>query len=234
MVTLNLSGRILYEDNHLIAVNKLAGELSQGDETGDPPLGEMVKQYIKKKYAKPGDVFLGIVHRLDRPVSGVMLFARTSKALIRLTSMLREKRIEKTYWAVVKSKPPQLSGELVHYLQREKRMNITQAFTRARRESRESQLTYHLIKSSGKFHLLEIIPHTGRQHQIRAQLAAIGCPIVGDVKYGYPQPLPDASIALHARKLDFIHPVKKIPVTIAAPLPENKIWNVFAGDRNKA
>ncbi len=224
---MKIQSRILYEDNHIIALNKLPGELSQGDETGDIPLGDFVKRYIKEKYSKPGDVFLGVVHRLDRPVSGVMLFARTSKALERLTGMLREKEIEKTYWAIVKNKPEKASAELVHHLKRVQGKNITRAFRSSQEDSKESHLSYHVIKTAKNFHLLEIIPHTGRQHQIRVQLAEIGCPIVGDVKYGSAEPLPDASIALHARKLKFIHPVKKELVMIEAPTPENKIWNLF-------
>lgn len=201
--------------------------MSQGDETADSPLGEAVKQYVKEKYSKPGDVFLGVVHRLDRPVSGVMLFARTSKSLERLTGLLRERKIEKTYWAIVKNKPPKLYEELVHHLKREKGKNITKAVSSSQKEAKKASLTYKILKSFNALYLLEIIPHTGRQHQIRVQLSAIGSPIVGDVKYGYPRPLPDASIALHARKIEFIHPVKKEPVTIEAPLPESEVWAPF-------
>lgn len=165
-----------------------------------------------------------MTHRLDRPVSGVILFARTSKSLERLTAMLRERTIEKAYWAIVKNKPPKTSDELIHHLLREKGKNITKAFSRSQKESKEARLTYKLLKSAKGFYLLEIIPHTGRQHQIRTQLAAIGCPIAGDVKYGYPEPLADASVALHARKIEFIHPVKKEPVIIEAPLPEGEAW----------
>lgn len=228
---MTIASRILYEDNHLIAINKLAGELSQGDDTGDVPLAETVKQHVKKKYSKPGNVFLGVIHRLDRPVSGVMLFARTGKALERMTAMLRERKIEKTYWAIVKNKPEKSSGELVHFLKRAGGKNITQAFPIRKKEAKESRLTYRLIKTQRNFFLLEIIPHTGRQHQIRVQLAAVGCPIVGDMKYGYPEPLPDASIALHARRLEFIHPVSKEPVIIEAPVPENEIWKLVILNR---
>jgi 23S rRNA pseudouridine1911/1915/1917 synthase len=220
----------LYEDNHLIAVNKLAGELSQGDETGDEPLGELVKAYIRKTYSKPGAVFLGVVHRLDRPVSGVILFARTSKALERMTALMRSRDIQKTYWAIVEQKPPKLADELRHFLKRESGKNLTRAYSRYRDDAKESSLTYRLLRTCGNYHLLEIIPQTGRQHQIRAQLAAIGCPIAGDVKYGASAPLPDASIALHARKIRFVHPVKKTPLQIIAPPPENELFKKCAAN----
>ncbi|GIV32826.1 MAG: RNA pseudouridine synthase [Chitinophagales bacterium] len=217
-----VSQRILYEDNHLIAVHKLPGELSQGDASGDVTLGDMVKQYLKEKYAKPGDVFLGVIHRLDRPVSGVILFARTSKALDRMNTQLRERRLHKQYLALVAQAPPHSGGTLVHYLRKNGYKNITRAWNQERPGSRRSVLHYKVIRRCGQFFLLEIHPETGRPHQIRVQLAQMGCPIAGDVKYGFPRPLPDMSIALHAWKLTFEHPVKKETLSIEAPLPQ--LW----------
>jgi 23S rRNA pseudouridine1911/1915/1917 synthase len=218
---------ILFEDNHIIAVNKPAGTLSQGDITGDDPVGEWVKQYIKEKYKKPGDVYLGLVHRLDRPTSGILLFARTSKALERLNEMLKNKKIEKTYWALVGKKPPKEADKLKHYLTRVENKNITRASAKEVTGSKEAVLDYKLISNVDGYFLLEVKPKTGRQHQIRVQLAAIGCPIVGDVKYGYKDPNEDLSICLHARMLQFIHPVKQEPVTIVANIPNANLWKRF-------
>jgi 23S rRNA pseudouridine1911/1915/1917 synthase len=218
---------ILFEDNHIIAVNKPAGTLSQGDITGDDPVGEWVKQYIKEKYKKPGDVYLGLVHRLDRPTSGILMFARTSKALERLNEMLKNKNIEKTYWAIVGKKPPKDSDKLKHFLTRVENKNITKASTKEVAGSKEAILDYKLISNVDGYFLLEVKPKTGRQHQIRVQLAAIGCPIVGDVKYGYKDPNEDLSICLHARMLQFIHPVKKESVFITANIPNVNLWKRF-------
>jgi 23S rRNA pseudouridine1911/1915/1917 synthase len=218
---------ILYEDNHLIVVNKKPGEIVQGDETGDVPLGDLVKGYIRKKYNKPGDVFLGVTHRLDRPVSGAVIFARTSKALARINEMLKERTIQKTYWAVVKEYPRPESGKLVHYLRKDNEKNRTYASDIPTREGKRAELDYELINRSDKYSLLEINLHTGRHHQIRSQLAKIGSPIRGDVKYGYQRPNPDRSIHLHARMLQFTHPVSKEPITIIAPPPDEPLWNYF-------
>ena len=216
---------VLYEDNHIIAVNKKPSDIVQGDKTGDRPLGEFVKDYIKKKYNKPGDVFLGVVHRLDRPVSGVILFARTSKALSRLNELFRSKQVQKTYWAVVKNKPNPTKDILVHYLKKNQQKNKSTAFNREEDGTLKSELSYQLIKSLDNYHLLEVLPITGRHHQIRVQLSKIGSPIKGDIKYGSDRTNKDASIHLHARKIEFVHPVKKEPVSITAPPPEkDSIW----------
>ena len=216
---------VLYEDNHIIAVNKKPSDIVQGDKTGDRTLGEFVKDYIKKKYNKPGDVFLGVVHRLDRPVSGVILFARTSKALSRLNELFKSKEIKKTYWAVVKKKPIPTKEILVHYLKKNKQKNKSTAFNREEKGALKSELSYQLIKSLDNYHLLEVLPKTGRHHQIRVQLSKIGSPIKGDIKYGSNRTNKDASIHLHARKIEFIHPVKKEPVSISATPPKNdSIW----------
>lgn len=216
---------VLYEDNHIIAVNKKPSDIVQGDKTGDRPLGEFVKDYIKKKYNKPGDVFLGVVHRLDRPVSGVVLFARTSKALSRLNELFRSKQVQKTYWAVVKNKPNPTKDILVHYLKKNQQKNKSTAFNREEDGTLKSELSYQLIKSLDNYHLLEVLPITGRHHQIRVQLSKIGSPIKGDIKYGSDRTNKDASIHLHARKIEFVHPVKKEPVSITAPPPEkDSIW----------
>ena len=216
---------VLYEDNHIIAVNKKASDIIQGDKTGDKPLPEFVKDYIKKKYNKPGEVYLGVVHRLDRPVSGVVLFARTSKALSRLNEMFREKKVQKTYWAVVKNKPQNPSDTLIHFLLKNQAKNKSKAFSREGNHALRSELSYQLIKSLDKYHLIEVIPKTGRHHQIRVQLSKIGCPIKGDVKYGFDRKNKDKSIHLHARKIDFVHPVKKEPISITAPTPKDVLWN---------
>ena len=215
---------VLYEDNHIIAVNKKSSDIVQGDKTGDKPLSEYVKDYIKKKYNKPGEVFLGVVHRLDRPVSGVILFAKTSKALRRLNEMFREKKIQKTYWAIVKNKPQNTKDTLIHYLLKNQAKNKSLAFNREGNNALRSELSYELIHSLENYHLLEVSPKTGRHHQIRVQLAKIGCPIKGDIKYGFDRTNKDKSIHLHSRKIDFIHPVKKGPIIITAPTPKDVLW----------
>ena len=215
---------VLYEDNHIIAVNKKSSDIVQVDKTGDKPLSEYVKDYIKKKYNKPGEVFLGVVHRLDRPVSGVILFAKTSKALSRLNEMFREKKIQKTYWAIVKNKPQNTNDTLVHYLLKDQAKNKSLAFNREGNNALRSELSYELIHSLENYHLLEVSPKTGRHHQIRVQLAKIGCPIKGDIKYGFDRTNKDKSIHLHSRKIDFIHPVKKGPISITAPTPKDVLW----------
>ena len=216
---------VLYEDNHIIAVNKKPSDIVQGDKTGDRPLGEFVKDYIKKKFNKPGDVFLGVVHRLDRPVSGVILFARTSKALSRLNELFRSKQVQKTYWAVVKNKPNPTKDILVHYLKKNQQKNKSTAFNREEDGTLKSELSYQLIKSLDNYHLLEVLPKTGRHHQIRVQLSKIGSPIKGDIKYGSDRTNKDASIHLHARKIELIHPVKKEPISISATPPKkDSIW----------
>ncbi len=223
-----LKDQIIYEDNHLIIVNKLPSQIVQGDKTGDEPLSEKVKKYIKDKYNKPGDVFLGVVHRLDRPTSGLIIFARTSKALTRLNQMLKDHTIRKIYWAVVKELPPEETGHLIHYIYRDTKKNKSFASVKERKDSKRAELRYRHIASSDKYHLLEIELLTGRHHQIRAQLTSVGCPIKGDIKYGYPRTNINASIHLHARKVEFIHPVKKEKMTFLAPPPDDPLWNYFA------
>ncbi|RMF20713.1 MAG: RluA family pseudouridine synthase [Bacteroidetes bacterium] len=221
---------VIYEDNHLLAVNKPAGWLVQGDATGDLPLSEWAKGYIKDRYQKPGAVFLGVVHRLDRPVSGALLFARTSKALERMNRLFQERRVEKTYWAVTTEAPPLEEGSLVHYILKDKSRNVAKAFDQPSRraaQAKKAELTYRLLGRVGTHYLLEVKPLTGRPHQIRVQLAKIGCPIRGDLKYGAPQPNEDASICLHCRALAFVHPVKKEPVRIVAAPPQTQIWQLF-------
>lgn len=219
--------RVLYEDNHLIVVNKRAGDIVQGDKTGDAPLSEVVKQYIAKKYNKPGAVYLGVVHRLDRPTSGIVVFARTSKALSRLNKLFSERKTQKTYWALVKEHPSPEEATLTHYLKRNTKQNKSYAFAKAVPDSKEASLTYRVIKKLKTFSLLEIDLHTGRHHQIRCQLTAIGCPIRGDLKYGFDRSNKDGSISLHARKLTFVHPVQKEKMTFIAPVPEgDTVWEV--------
>ena len=214
---------VLYEDNHIIAVNKSSSEIVQGDKTGDQPLSETIKLYLKEKYNKPGDVFLGVVHRLDRPVSGVVLFAKTSKALTRLNEMFRTQEIKKTYWAIVKEKPEQPEGRLEHYLTRNEKQNKSMAYDKPRSDAKKAALSYRMIAQSDTYYLLEVQLETGRHHQIRCQLAAMGCPIKGDLKYGFDRSNPDGGIHLHARKLFFIHPVSKEPLSIIAPVPDDVI-----------
>ena len=218
---------VIYEDNHLIAVNKTSSEIVQGDKTGDAPLSETLKQWLKDKYQKPGNVFIGVAHRLDRPVSGVTLFAKTSKALERLNEMFRRGEVEKTYWAIVANQPPEPEGELVHYLVRNEKQNKSYAYDTEKPGSKKAVLTYRLIARSEKYYLLEIDLKTGRHHQIRCQLAKIGSPVKGDLKYGFSRSNPDGGISLHARKAKFIHPVSKKEVEIVAPVPEEKIWNIW-------
>ena len=222
--------KVLYEDNHLIAVNKASGVLVQGDDTGDVPLAEYVKMYLKEKYDKPGNVFAGVIHRLDRPVSGLVMLAKTSKALERMNELFRTRAITKTYWAVVKNKPPQSSDTLIHYLKKLSDKNISKAYDKEIAGSSRSELSYDIIGQSERFYLLEVNPITGRHHQIRVQLSKIGCPIKGDVKYGFDRTNADASIHLHARKISFIHPIKKEPIEIVADLPSEKVWSLFSNN----
>ncbi len=217
--------QILFEDNHLIIVNKRAGDITQGDKTGDKPLSEVVKEYIKNKYNKPGDVFLGVVHRLDRPTSGVIIFARTSKSLERLNKMLRDKTIHKTYWAVVKNYPKKVKNTLINYLKKNPKNNKSTAYSKEIQGSKKAILHYTVLKKLDNYSLIEIDLETGRHHQIRAQLAYIGSPIKGDLKYGFDRSNKDGSIHLHARKIKFTHPVSKEPINISAPTPKEVIWN---------
>lgn len=220
--------KILYEDNHIIAVNKTHHDLVQQDRTGDMSLDQKVRFYIQEKYNKPGTVFLGVVHRLDRPVTGIVLFARTSKALSRLTRMFRNGEIKKTYWAIVKNKPSDESGRLEHYLVRNAAQNKSYSHDHPCKGSRFATLSYSVIGHSDRYHLLEIDLETGRHHQIRTQLAHIGCPVKGDLKYGYPRSNANGGISLHARKVRFIHPVSKHEVVIVAETPDSeKLWKVF-------
>lgn len=218
---------ILYEDNHIIAVNKKSSDIVQGDKTGDEPLSERVKAYIKKKYEKPGAVFIGVTHRLDRPVSGVLIFARTSKALTRLNKMFLEKEVKKTYWAIVKEKPIKETDTLNHYIVRNQKKNKSFAYDKETNNSKLASLSYKLIASADNYYLLEVDLHTGRHHQIRCQLAKIGCPIKGDLKYGFPRSNPDGGISLHSRKIEFIHPVQKENVEIIANPPKDSLWDYF-------
>lgn len=219
--------RVLFEDNHLIAINKNPGDISQGDKTGDVALVDLVAAFLKKKYNKPGDAFCGLIHRIDRPVSGVTLFAKTSKALERMNKIFHDRVVQKTYWAVVKNKPLQDHMRLVHYMTRDRQKNKSTAHLKERKESKKAELELTVLASSDNYHLLEIKPLTGRHHQIRAQLAAIQCPIKGDLKYGFARSNDDASIHLHARKLEFIHPVSDERITIMAPVPDEKLWKFF-------
>jgi 23S rRNA pseudouridine1911/1915/1917 synthase len=219
---------VIYEDNHIIAVNKSSSEIVQGDKTGDKPLSEIVKAYLKEKYNKPGEVFLGVAHRLDRPVSGVVLFAKTSKALTRLNEMFRNQEVKKTYWAIVKEKPAQSEGRLVHFLARNEKQNKSMAYDTERSDAKKAALSYRLIAHSDTYFLLEVQLETGRHHQIRCQLAKMGCPIKGDLKYGFSRSNPNGGISLHARSVEFIHPVSKEFVQIVAAVPEDdKLWRAF-------
>lgn len=217
----------LYEDNHIIIVNKAPGEIVQGDKTGDTPLVEIVRQYLKEKYNKPGNVFCGVVHRLDRPVSGAVIFAKTSKALTRLNEMLRNGEIHKTYRAITRFKPPKDADRLVHYISTVERNNKSYASPTPKPNAKEAALSYRLINKSDRYFLLEINLETGRKHQIRVQLAAIGCPIKGDLKYGDKRSNPDGSISLHAHSIEFIHPVSHQPIRVEAPAPDDTLWNAI-------
>lgn len=215
---------ILFEDNHLIAVNKRAGDLVQGDQTGDKPLAEVVKEYIKEKYNKPGEVYLGVIHRLDRPTTGIVVFAKTSKALSRMNVLFKERSTQKTYVAIVKNQPPKTKDQLTHYLVRNPKINKSIAYPNETPNAKKALLDYEIIKKLDRYFALKIELHTGRHHQIRAQLKAIGCPIKGDLKYGADRSNPDGSIHLHAHKLYFMHPVKKEKICITAPFPQDNIW----------
>lgn len=215
----------MFEDNHLIVVNKRPGDIVQGDKTGDAPLSEVVKEYIAEKYKKPGAVFLGVVHRLDRPTSGIVVFARTSKALARLNKMFSERETEKIYWAMVKSPPPKMEDTLVHFLKRNPKQNKSYAHIKEVPDSKKAVLHYKILKNLENYYLLEIVLETGRHHQIRSQLSTIGCSIKGDLKYGADRSNKDGSIHLHARRLTFIHPVQKEEIVIIAPAPDDVLWN---------
>lgn len=219
--------QILHEDNHLIVVNKRVGDIVQGDKTGDKPLSEVVKEYIKDKYNKPGEVFLGVVHRLDRPTTGIVVFARTSKALTRMNELFSNRETQKTYWAIVKNKPSKEEDNLVHYIKRNEKNNTSKAHIKEVPESKLASLDYKIFKELNNYFALEINLHTGRHHQIRAQLSAIGSPIKGDLKYGFDRSNPDGGIHLHARKLTFIHPVTKEVITVTAPTPSDSIWDAL-------
>lgn len=226
-ISASLPSRILYEDNHLIIVNKLPSEIVQGDKTGDMPLADLVKAYIAQKYQKPGNVFLGVVHRVDRPVSGAVIFARTSKGLARLNEMLQRREIAKKYWAVVKNKPPEKSGKLVHSLKKNEKQNKSYVVKEGAPGSKIAELWYKVLGESQRYYLVEVELITGRHHQVRAQLSAIGCPVKGDLKYGFDRSNKDASIHLHARELRFLHPVKKTQINIIAPTPNDALWTLF-------
>lgn len=218
---------VLYEDNHLIAVNKTSSDLVQGDKTGDKPLPERVKTYLKEKYNKPGNVFCGVTHRLDRPTSGVVLFAKTSKALARMNEMFQKHEVKKTYWALVKTPPEKPEGRLEHYLIRNEKQNKSYAYDVEKSGAKRAVLTYKTIAQSDNYSLLEINLETGRHHQIRCQLAKIGCPVKGDLKYGFARSNPDGGISLHARRVEFIHPVSKQQIDIVAPVPQDNLWLAF-------
>ncbi len=219
---------VVYEDNHIIIVNKTASEIVQGDKTGDVPLSETVKQYLKEKYHKPGNVFIGVTHRLDRPVSGLVVFAKTSKALSRLNEMFKNSEVKKTYWAIVKQTPAETEGELVNYLVRNEKQNKSYAYDTVKPGSKKAILHYRLIARSDNYSLLEVDLKTGRHHQIRCQLAKMGCPIKGDLKYGFPRSNPDGSICLHARRVRFVHPVSKELIDVVAPVPSDNLWRSLA------
>lgn len=218
---------VLYEDNHIIIVNKTCSEIVQGDKTGDKPLSEIVKEYLKEKYNKPGNVFCGVTHRLDRPVSGIVVFAKTSKALSRLNEMFKRKEIKKTYWAIVKNTPKASEGTLTYYLVKNEKQNKSYAYDTEKPNSKLAILHYKLITRSEKYNLLEIDLETGRHHQIRCELAKIGCPIKGDLKYGFERSNPDGGISLHARHISFIHPVSKELIEVSAPLPDDRLWKAL-------
>jgi len=219
---------VLYEDNHLIAINKRSGDIVQGDKTGDEPLSDKVKTYLKDKYQKPGNVFCGVIHRLDRPVSGVVLFAKTSKALSRMNELFRTRDVQKIYWAIVKERPKKDNAVLVNYLVKDEKNNRSKAVSAENKSASKAELEYKLIAKTDNFFLLEVCPLTGRHHQIRVQLAEMGSPIKGDLKYGFNRSNKDASISLHARKLIFHHPVTKEKIEIIAPPPDDVVWDACA------
>lgn len=225
--------QILYEDNHIIAVNKKPSELVQGDRTGDRTIFEDIKQYIKEKYNKPGNVYLGLTHRLDRPVSGVVIFGRTSKATARINELFKNKSIQKKYWAIVKEPPKNDKGTLEHYLIKNNSKNKSYAYDMPRPNAKKAVLDYDVMESSDNYYLIEIQLHTGRHHQIRTQLSKIGSPVKGDLKYGFPRSNQDKGISLHARTVSFIHPVKKEPLTIVAPPPNDPLWEFFLKKTNQ-
>ena len=218
---------VLYEDNHLIIVNKAPSEIVQGDKTGDKPLSESIKEYLKEKYHKPGNVFCGVTHRLDRPTSGVVVFAKTSKALSRLNEMFRNGEVDKTYWAIVKNRPPKDEDTLIHYLIKNEKTNKSTAYDSEKPNTKKAILHYKLIAVSQKYFLLEVDLETGRHHQIRCQLAKIGCSIKGDLKYGAERSNPDGSISLHARTISFVHPVSKQQIHVVAPVPNDTLWKTL-------
>ena len=222
-----LEGRILYEDNHLIVVNKRGGELVQGDKTGDKTLADLVKEYLKVTYEKKGNVYLGIPHRLDRPTSGLVIFAKTEKALVRMNELFKGNTVKKTYWAIVDKVPNDTEGTLLHYIIRDTKANKSVALPVARQKGKLAKMDYRLIAASKTYFLLEVLLHTGRHHQIRAQLAAIGLHIKGDLKYGFPRSNPDGGICLHARSISFVHPVRKEEITIVADPPRDTLWDAF-------
>lgn len=227
MNTAPIGNNILFEDNHLIIFNKQPSQIVQGDKTGDVPLSELLKAFIKDRDHKPGNVFLGVVHRIDRPVSGAVIFAKTSKALTRLNEMIKAGQIHKTYWAVVKNPPPEESGHLVHFLKKNEEKNKSFAHDKEVAGSRKAELTYRMIGRSQNYYLLEVILLTGRHHQIRTQLSKIGCPIRGDLKYGFDRSNPDGSIHLHARRIEFTHPVSKEEICVVADPPDDRLWASF-------
>jgi len=216
---------VLYEDNHIIVVNKKAGDLVQGDKTGDKPLGEFVKSYLREKYNKPGNIFCGVIHRLDRPVSGAVIFAKTSKALTRMNKLFREKTIQKTYWAIVEKPPLKKEDRLEHYLIKNQQKNKSRAYSKPYEGALKSVLDYAVLKTLDRYTLVKVEPISGRHHQIRVQLSTIGCCIKGDLKYGAKRSNKDASISLHAREISFIHPVKNEAITVTAPTPKDALWN---------
>ncbi|MEZ4948809.1 MAG: RluA family pseudouridine synthase [Saprospiraceae bacterium] len=229
--------KVLYEDNHILAVTKPAGWLIHGDETGDETLLDWAKSYIKVRYRKPGDVFLGVIHRLDRPVSGVVLFARTSKALERMNNLFKKREVEKTYWAITDQRPDPLQGTLEDYLWKDSTKNVVKALDRPSRrhpDAKKSVLNYKLLSEIDKHYLIKVNPITGRSHQIRVQLSKMGCPIIGDVKYGHPTPNHDGSIYLHCRSMSFVHPVKDEKITITASTPKLEFWNWFGEWKEEA
>lgn len=219
---------VVYEDNHIIIVNKQSGEIVQGDKTGDRPLSETVKEYIKVKYHKPGNVFLGVVHRLDRPVSGLVVFAKTSKALARLNEMFRKGDVQKTYWAIVKNTPTQSEAELNNWIVRNEKQNKSYAYDHEVKNSKNARLRYSVLARTDRYTLLEVHLMTGRHHQIRCQLSHMGCPIKGDLKYGFPRSNPDGSISLMAKRIEFVHPVSKDTIQVEAPTPSDTLWKALA------